>query len=394
MRRIGPYPEQPNSFGVTRPTPTPFVERPGIGSGLATDDNRTKAAMSAQADPQFHADHEGFRQLIGDGRLNPAEQQRVGAIIDRVNAHRLGSQQGPVGSEAHSVAASDLGRVAARLAQQSPRVAAPLATYAMVHDNAARRSNGRVLGANDDEAGIRSPSLQPARQAAPSMINRSTNGSKHPVQHRPVVPTGPKSTPTQQAQAGQNQRRSVPLPPPPVELPPYARQEANGAITFDRVPDKSWADQWYLQGQGRAINVPIANVQTARGIVPERFKAVRTALQTARPGTTVHINAIEPISSADYDQTEANVILHHNWRLRGDVVVAKNGAYRFVGHIDQGPDADLYNFNWQPRGSLVRNIATYLGDPSHFSNARSAPYRINIHGQMPKSSRGTIELWR
>ena len=167
MRSIGPNPEQPNSFGVTRPTPTPFVERPGIGGGFATDDNRTKAAMSTQVDPQFRADHEGFRQLIGDGRLNPAEQQRVSAIIDRVNAYRLGSQQGPAGGDAHSAAASDLGRAAGRLAQESPRVAAPLATYAMVHNQAAQRRADAGGAASMNSYGNASGQTAPAVNTAP-----------------------------------------------------------------------------------------------------------------------------------------------------------------------------------------------------------------------------------
>ncbi len=127
--------------------------------------------MPGQVDPQFRADHEDFRQLIGDGRLNPAEQRRVGAIIDRINAYRLGSQQGPVGSDAHSAAASDLGRVASRLAPESPRVAAPLATYAMVHDQAAQRraspSGAASMNPYGDGSGQTAPAVNTAQARVP-----------------------------------------------------------------------------------------------------------------------------------------------------------------------------------------------------------------------------------
>ncbi len=116
--------------------PRPF------GTPPVTTDSRPRQAgspIAAQVDPQFLADHEDFHQLIGDGRLDPVEHQRVSSIIDRANAYRLRSQQGPIGTDAHQAAASDLSQFAGRLAQDSPRVAAPLAAYAVVHDEAAQR---------------------------------------------------------------------------------------------------------------------------------------------------------------------------------------------------------------------------------------------------------------
>ncbi len=146
----------------------PSFNRP---TGASDQPPQTRWPLAA-IDPQFIADHENFHRTIADSGLNPAEHQRVSSIIDRVNAYRLGSQQGAVSRDAHQMAAADLGKVAGRLAESSPRLAAPLAAYANVHNEAAWRHADAAASGPSDPYGDLSAQTAPAMRSA---IPRSPN---------------------------------------------------------------------------------------------------------------------------------------------------------------------------------------------------------------------------